>query len=353
VLGRLGAVSFRCLENLALEPVAGTNVIVGDNGAGKTSLLEAIYLLGRGRSFRTANLNTVVRNGQKALAVRGTVEAAERSRSLSLKWVQGRVSAEVDGRAVDGLVELARQFPVEIIDTQVQEIVRGGPGERRRYLDWGVFHVEHSFLDAWRRYSRALKQRNAALRANTADAGLAVWEAELAASGVLLNGARQRYVAALSADLSDVLEDLVGAEVTLHYQRGWADGSELADALARGRDRDMQRGYTGVGPHRADIDIRFDGRPARDHCSGGQQKLIASGLVLAQVRIVGETLGASPVLLIDDPGAEVADSRLDRLMGWVDSLCEQRFVTGLDTDVLGDSADALFHVEHGHVTRVK
>jgi DNA replication and repair protein RecF len=354
VLERLGAVGFRCLKDLALEASAGTNVIVGDNGAGKTSLLEAIYLLGRGRSFRSPALANLVTTGQSALAVSGRVRTADnRTRTLSLRWSGGGTAGTIDHRSADGLAELARVFPVEIIDTRVQELVRGSPGERRRFLDWGVFHVEQPFLAAWRRFSRALRQRNAALRQDPSARLARPWDGELAQSGTEIDAARRAYVQQLSDGLQDVVEDLLGGTVGVRYLRGWPSDLSLAEALARSGDRDGQRGQTSVGPHRADLEIRFDGQPAREHASGGQQKLIACALVLGQVRLVAETLGHSPVLLIDDPGAEVADRRLDRLMGWVESLCEQRFVTGLSTAVLGGGADAVFHVEHGTVTRVK
>ncbi len=354
MLERIAGVQFRCLQDYALEFPPGISLFAGDNGAGKTSILESIYLLGRGRSFRTANLAHVATTGTQAFSLRGQVYPEDGAmRRLALRWVEGRCTGQVDGRAADGLTELARLFPVEIIDTQVQEIVRGGPGERRRFMDWGVFHVEHAFLTAWRRYQRALKQRNAALRAGARAAVLAPWEDELVEQGEVLDGARRRYASQLAEGLQDVGEDLVEAGISISYHQGWAEALSLAEALARSRERDLQRGVTGVGPHRADLEIRLGSRGAREHASGGQQKLIACALVLAQVRLVGETLGESPLLLIDDPGAEIADTRLDRLMGWVEGLCGQVFVTGLSAEVLGGGADALFHVEQGRVTRVK
>ncbi|MEO0423766.1 MAG: DNA replication/repair protein RecF [Pseudomonadota bacterium] len=354
MLERLGGVHFRCLRDLKLEFSPGTNVLYGDNGAGKTSVLEAIYLLGRARSFRASSLDHLVTKDTQGLAVRGSVlDGDGGERQLGLKWVDGRTVGQVDGREADGLTELARLFPVEIIDTQVQELVRGGPGVRRRFLDWGVFHVKHTFLDAWRRYQRALRQRNAGLKEGASSDVLAPWEAEMALHGAVLSEARHQYVTELGEGLDDVVADLLGLPIKLQYQQGWASAMSLDEALLRAQERDRARGTTGVGPHRADLEIQVDGQVARDHASGGQQKLVACALVLGQVRLVGETLGAPPVLLIDDPGAEVADARLDRLLEWTLSLCEQRFVTGLSRGVIDTAAEAVFHVEHGRVTRVK
>ena len=354
MLERLGGVHFRCLRDFQLEFSPGTNVLFGDNGAGKTSVLEAIYLLGRARSFRSSTLTHLVTTGEQDLAVNGKVlDADGHERQLGLKWVGGRSGGSVDGRDADGLTELARLFPVEIIDTQVQELVRGGPGVRRRFLDWGVFHVKHTFLDAWRRYQRALRQRNAGLKDGAAPAALAPWEAEMSLHGAILSEARAQYVDELKEGLDDVVQDLLGLPTVLQYSRGWPSSMSLEEALARAQERDRARGITSVGPHRADLDISVAGQVARDHASGGQQKLVACALVLGQVRLVGETLGAPPILLIDDPGAEVADSRLDRLLEWTLSLCEQRFVTGLARSVIDSGAESVFHVEQGHVTRVK
>ncbi|MEM9384079.1 MAG: DNA replication/repair protein RecF [Pseudomonadota bacterium] len=354
MLERLGGVHFRCLRDLKLDFSPGTNVLYGDNGAGKTSVLEAIYLLGRARSFRSSSLNHLVTKEHTGLAVRGTLIAGDGAqRQLGVKWLDGRTLGQVDGRDADGLTELARLFPVEIIDTQVQELVRGGPGVRRRFLDWGVFHVKHPFLDAWRRYQRALRQRNAGLKEGVAGTVLSAWEAEMALHGTLLSEARRQYVAELSEGLDDVVADLLGLPINLQYMQGWSSAMSLEEALLRSQERDRARGMTGVGPHRADLEIQVDDQLARDHASGGQQKLVACALVLGQVRLVGETLGSPPVLLIDDPGAEVTDSRLNRLLDWTLLLCEQRFVTGLSRGVIDTAAEAVFHVEHGRVTRVK
>ncbi|MEO1077660.1 MAG: DNA replication/repair protein RecF, partial [Bacteroidota bacterium] len=354
MLERIGGVQFRCLRDFQLEFPPGTSVFVGDNGAGKTSVLESVYLLGRARSFRASNLQTIVHTGDEGFSVSGRVEDGDgQSRELALKWVGGKSTGRVDGRDADGLTELARLFPVEVIDTQVQELIREGPSARRRFLDWGVFHVKHAFMDAWRRYQKALRQRNAALKDQADLSVLRAWEAEMGHHGQVLHEARQQYVTELTEGLEDVGADLLGLPISLAYQRGWSSGLSLQEALDRSRERDLLRGTSSAGPHRADLEIRVDGQLARDHASGGQQKLASCALVLGQVRLVGETLGRSPVLLIDDPGAEVADSRLDRLLDWSLSLCEQRFVTGLARGVIDRDADAVFHVEQGCVTRVK
>jgi DNA replication and repair protein RecF len=263
VLERIGAVDVRCLIDFSLEPASGTNLLVGDNGAGKTSVLESMFLLGRGRSFRAANLASVASTGKTAFAIRGRVSSEEqqRVRTVGLKWTQGRTTGQIDSRDAESLAELARAFPVEVIDTQVQEIVRGGPGQRRRYLDWGVFHVEHVFIDAWRRYSRALKQRNAALRQPSGISMAKAWEEELSVSGTLLNEARSRYVERLVEDVGDVVEDLLGAPISVTYAKGWPEAMTLAEALDRGRERDAQRGATSVGPHRADLEICWTDSP--------------------------------------------------------------------------------------------
>jgi DNA replication and repair protein RecF len=155
---------FRCVARAELELDSRCNLISGANASGKTSLLEAIFVLGRGRSFRTARTEILIRNGAEAFTLAGKVAGAGRIRPLGMRLGRDGMEARVSGRPVSGLAELATVLPAQAIDPEVHRLVEGGPQERRRFVDWGVFHVEPSFVDHWRRYQRALRQRNAALR---------------------------------------------------------------------------------------------------------------------------------------------------------------------------------------------
>ena len=183
ILESLGVEDFRCVEKAELALHPRCNLISGENASGKTSLLEAMFFLGRGRSFRTAQADPLVRSGSDGFRLVGRVETSGRSQPLGMRYSRTGIEARHAGRPVSGLAELATVLPAQAIDPEVHRLVEGGPLERRRYVDWGVFHVEPSFISQWRRYQRALKQRNAAFRAEQPESVVRAWDHELAESG--------------------------------------------------------------------------------------------------------------------------------------------------------------------------
>lgn len=345
---------FRCIEQADLEPDPAFNLIVGENASGKTSLLEAIFFLGRGRSFRSSVNARLTREGQAGFVVSGRTGSETRSHRLGVALDADGLRIRVDGRDAEGLSELAERLPVQIIDPEIHRLVAEGPEWRRRYLDWGVFHVEHRFMPAWRSYRRALRQRNAALRQRAPDAALAGFEQALAEHGSAMETIRRRYLAGLQAGVGAVAERLLGLEVTLEYQPGWK-GQDLAEVLAAGRDRDREQQFTLPGPHRADVAIRVADRRARERVSRGQEKLLGAALVLAQLQHLseaGDSDRESPVLLLDDPAAELDGERLSRFMGEVVTARAQLFITTLDADAVPTpESAAMFHVEQGAFSR--
>ncbi len=354
-LERLGIEDFRCVERAELQLNGRCNVISGQNASGKTSLLEAIFFLGRGRSFRTPRKDSLVRRGEEAFQLTGRVAGGGHSQPIGMRVGGEGIEARFGGRPVSGLAELATILPVQAIDPEVHRLVEGGPQERRRYLDWGVFHVEPKFVGHWRRYQRALRQRNAALRSGQPPAVIRAWDPELIEAGELVADQRSRYVMELQPAVADVGQRLLGAPVELQLNRGWAPERSLQEALEASWSRDVERGQTHAGPHRADLAVRFEGLMARDRVSRGQQKLAASSLLLGQLKCDAE-LGSSVVgLLVDDPAAELDSGNLERLLDEIVRLPAQLFITALDpqNEALQRLPPAArFHVEHGSVTRL-
>jgi DNA replication and repair protein RecF len=348
-LAELRLEDLRCLPRAQLTLHPRLNLITGANGAGKTSLLEAIYLLGRGRSFRTRHTEHLIRHTAPELRVFGRIElTAELSHSIGLSCHrQQGLQARIDGRDVDSLAELSELFPVQVIDPGIHRLVDEGPVQRRRWLDWAVFHVEPDFVRHWQGYSRALKQRNAALRSG-ADPNL--WTGELVRWGDILTAARSRLVDALQPYWSAALRDLDALPVTLGYFQGWSREQPLASALTAHIIRDRERGSTGYGPHRFDVLLRLEGRPARDLVSRGQQKLIGAAMALTMSRYVTQAAGRAPTLLLDDPAAELDRPHTEALLKAVGSLGGQLVVTALraEDSALG-TPDRVFHVEHNEV----
>lgn len=342
------------MEAAEIEFDAGNNLIFGQNASGKTSILEAIAYLGRGRSFRGASTREVVRHGQDNFVLFGRASQGERSLSLGVRNGSAGLEVHTDGEKRGSASVLAESLPLQIIDPDVHQLIAGGPEDRRRYVDWLAFHVEHGFLDLWRRYRRALKQRNAALRGCVDAAGLAGWNRELADLGVLVNAARERVLDITRPFLQELGDALLGCCINFNYKRGWVEDRSLEEALAASVERDRQVGTTHAGPHRADVKLKLDERQARRFVSRGQQKLLACALILAATEVVQIHLERPLLLLLDDPAAELDGDSLGRLMSCVGNLGCQVIATTLEADRdLFDAPPRLFHVEHGVVGKAK
>jgi DNA replication and repair protein RecF len=340
---------FRCITAATLAFDPHYNLVVGANASGKTSLLEAIYFLGRGRSFRTRRLDRVIQHSTTDFLAVGRVVNGGVHTMLGVRGTRGSTEIRVSGATAGSAAELALHFPPQVIDPDVHKLLEEGPTRRRRFLDWGVFHVEPFFMDTWQRYHRALRQRTAVLR--LADkATLQGWNQELALSGELLADRRAAYLQQLAPPLAAIGQQLLGMKVELSHQRGWANSASYADALADGQARDDRYGITHLGPHRADIAIRVDGLSAKERVSRGQQKLLAAGLILAQVALQETYTPGRTALLLDDPAAELDPENLERLVAVVRQLPVQLFVTSLRKDLPGFGVPgATFHVEQGGI----
>lgn len=346
------ASNFRCLADAELEPDAKFNLIYGDNASGKTSLLEAIAYLGRGKSFRGAATQKLIRHGGSDFVLFGQVAIGKARHRLGVRNGADGLEMRVDGDRGGGAADLARVLPLQIIDPEIHRLVAGGPDERRRYLDWMVFHVEQSYVTIWRRFRRALKQRNAALRKGALATELDVWDAELAELGAGVDEARGRVFARALPDLRRVASELLGSKVDFEYRRGWPEETSLAAVLESGRERDRQIGSTQSGPQRADLLLSYDKRQARRLVSRGQQKLLACGMVLAATEVAQTALGQPLLLLLDDPSAELDKNSLGRLMERVVNLDCQVIATALERQTeLFPQTPATFHVEQGRLKK--
>jgi DNA replication and repair protein RecF len=327
-LGRVQVTDFRSLHSaiLQLDPVF--TLITGPNASGKTSVLESIYLLGRGRSFRTRRLDHLIRHGAERFVVFGEVDAGVRRIPVGVEGSADGIRAKIAGERPASLAELAVALPVQIIDPEIHRLIEEGPSQRRRFLDWGVFHVEQSFVSDWQRYQQVLRQRNAALKARQPRSVVSVWDADLIRYGLRLTEARRRYVELLLAAAEPIAQQLLGLSLELSYRAGWAKDKVLPEALDLSWSHDQEAGATQVGPHRAELAIRLNGSPVKDRISRGQQKLLAASLLIGQVKLF-PVEGVQPTLLLDDPAAELDDQRLAGLIREVSNQPVQLIVTTL------------------------
>jgi DNA replication and repair protein RecF len=347
------AQDFRCLAKIELQADPAFNLIYGANASGKTSILEALAYLGRGKSFRGAQTSNLVRHGEREFVLFGRVDDSGRGSNVGVRNSADGLEVRIDGESGGGAAELAAALPLQIIDPDVHDLVAGAPDQRRRYLDWIAFHVEHGYLGAWRRFRRALKQRNAALRSGQAGATIRGWNVEFAELAAQIDIGRRYALEVASEALEEAGQGLLGSDVRFEYRPGWKEGSELLEALEAGLDRDLQHGSTQSGPHRADLKLVYDERQARKLVSRGQQKLLACAMILAATETAQAALEKPLLLLLDDPAAELDDDSLVRLMGRVTSLGSQVIATSLQPDsTIFGGRGAVFHVEQGALARV-
>jgi DNA replication and repair protein RecF len=358
---RLEIANLRRFEQVALAPAPGVNLIVGPNGAGKTSVLEALHLMAYGRSFRGRVHEGLVRSGCAALEIflewsegngagPGAVVHKAGLRHSGQGW-EGRL----DGADLRHLGELCAALAVVTIEPGSHALVMGGAELRRRFVDWGLFHVEPGFLPLWRRYARALKQRNALLKRGLRDPQLDAWEQELVAAGEPLTSHRHHYLEQLQPDLQQVLADLLPAAggSRLEFQPGWRrEELNLGDALLLSRERDFAVGHTTVGPHRADWRIDHAAIPGRTALSRGQAKLTALSALLAQAYCHARIGGDWPVIALDDLASELDQAHLRRVLERVLATGAQVFLTGTESPpILRDlqARPKVFHVEQGRL----
>ncbi len=355
MLKSLSIQDFRCIAKADLELSPTLNLISGPNASGKTSLLEALFFLGRARSFRTARVGPLIRDGASELMVVAQLERDGKPTPLGVRRGRQHAEMRLAGEPLKSLAELAQAFPVQILDPTVHGLLDDGPRERRRFLDWGVFHVEHGFQQAWQRYSRALRQRNILLRQQAQAKELVPWEGELAEAGTRMDELRRHYLSLISPILEASSQKILETpeNVSVEYQPGWTRDMTLEAALVQSRERDRAAGSTQVGPHRADILIKLGGHRAQDRVSRGQQKVLAGVLVLTQLAEYRRHSGKRAVLLADDLSAELDPAHLERFLSLAREGDNQLFITAIRPETLPDNLvqnARVFHVERGAVT---
>jgi DNA replication and repair protein RecF len=349
-LTRLTLRHVRNIEAAEIEPDTGLNLIVGGNGAGKSSLIEAIYFLSRAKSYRPSGRQGLIREGAEAARIIGHVLSAEGNTVvLGAEKQRNALTLRIAGRPATGVAELTTCLPVQLLHPQSHDLLEGGPRTRRRYLDWGVFHVEHTFFPAWRRFQRALRQRNQALRNRSAHAVLVSWDQELDVHAQILHTCRARYAEQLGAVLPESCATLLPSfKPELRYQPGWDVGHPYHEQLAAEIRDDLRYGQTRSGPQRADIALRIRGRPAHELLSRGEQKLLVAAMVFTQATLFRELTGRASVLLVDDLAAELDHVHRARLLESICAMQAQSFVTTTERESLGKLPMArLFHVEQG------
>lgn len=357
-LTRLHVHQVRNLNEVVLGCHPRFNLFLGQNGSGKTSLLEAIHLLALGRSFRSRHHHTIINHGHQQLACFGEmIDAQDAKTSMGIeKNRQGEVKCKLLGQNCDKLSRFALTLPLQLLTPETFKLLVDGPQERRRFLDWGVFHVEHSFTVLCQRYQRLLKQRNAALKQFSRSSSLQAWEKELIEVGEKITNHRKQYLVGLLPFINEAREYLLPAfNIQINYEQGWQPNLSLEAALQGALSQDQRFGYTSVGPHRAELAITLDAHDAHQVLSRGQQKLLICALHLAQAKQLHACTGKKCLFLIDDLASELDEVNRKQLIAALAKAGHQLFLTGTEEapwrGISEQYEGQMFHVEHGCITQ--
>jgi DNA replication and repair protein RecF len=352
-LNRLTVKNLRNIRHVDINLGPGVNLVWGANGSGKTSLLEAIYYLGSSRTFRGVRIEPVIKRDADITTVFGVVDSSEGTRRIGVqRGRDGSKDIKINGEVVRRASELAQALPVLVLGPETVDLLLGSPGGRRRFLNWGLFHVEHGFLPEWETAVRCLKQRNSLLRARGSVQELGVWSARLVKASEALDGYRSRYFEVYRKLFQEGCENLSRLDdVECIYNRGWDASRSLTEVLASQEEGDRKRGFTLSGFQKADLEVRVAGQNAVTVCSRGELKVLAWAMVLSQGKMSWQRRQQTLVYLVDDLCAELdAESRISVCQELVKS-GGQVIATGIDLKQLLASwvgtDTKVFHVEHG------
>ena len=356
LLNKLNIHNLRNITDASILLATRYNFFYGNNGSGKTSILEAIYLLANGKSFRSHLKKHIIAHQQQELTIFAEAQLNQEEKNTKFgftKGVSSKAALKIEGEYCRSLTKAAKLLPVLRIDPTSYGLLEQGPKERRHYLDWGVFHVEPTFGEIATNFQRCLKQRNAALKRRRSRAECQTWDIELSALADQLTTLRTHHFQQLRPSFGQLLAKLaLNLSIDSQYYRGWQAGLSLQQALEINFEKDFSVGYTSVGPQKADIRYTINSIPAEDVLSRGQMKLVVSAMQFSQGILYAAHTKNSAIYLIDDLASELDDQNRGKLFGILNDINGQFLITATNKAVfssLSTTNKAVFHVEQGTV----
>jgi DNA replication and repair protein RecF len=341
--------NLRVIRRARIDPGPHVNFLIGGNGAGKTSFLEAIFLLARGRTFRSSRCGALLTTKMQKLSLKGHVEGENICGAVELVFVEGRKQLFVNGRQVQRMRDLRDRIHVRVIAENSQRLLEGEPAIRRLFLDWNLFHVEHNYSNLHSSFRRTLDQRNAWLRKG--GGGLRVWDDAYIDLSEKLTAVRERYTEELSEELAKLHGEQRNFPIlSARLSKGWPPELALGDALSSSLFHDVRRGFTRFGPARADLRVSVGGSPGIG--SRGQVKISVCLLQLAAQRVQQARSGRACVWLLDDLAAELDNYAFMEIFNAFVGADAQIFLSArqklaIEESIIGRDHCRVFHVEHG------
>lgn len=344
-LDHLSIEGFRNLAQLAIDPAPTFNVFAGDNGQGKTNLIEAIYVIGRLRSFRSARLAQLIAHGGEQAFVRARVAWPGITSRVDIQLTPKGKRVRVDDKGIARIGDHCSRFRMVLFTPSDVDLPRGSPSERRRFLDRAIFNRSPGYLSDAQQLDDVLKRRNALLRTAREPVDpllLRGYDEQLAAAGARVACRRRDFVLSMRPRFREIFREILGdvLEGDLRYRStvpGVSDGAPLERVqerylarLGACRGQDQARRYTTVGPQRDDVEMLLADRPLKEHASQGQHRLFVLALKITEIETLRELEGARPVLLLDDIGSELDERRNGLLFDYLSRVRGQVFLTTTD-----------------------
>jgi len=354
---KLDIYAVRNIQQESITPSPAINFIVGENASGKSSLIEAIFILGRAKSFRCSTIKSVINFTQNHLVVSALILQTNGSHQhLGIQLDGKNIEIRISQQAKQKRSDLAYALPLQLIHPKSYELLDAGSQIRREFLDWGVFNDDENFLFAWRKFKKVLTQRNALLKTRRLEQ-INVWDKELVYYGTIVNSYRKQYLEKFKPVFIQIISKfLILDGIDLRLVSGWDPAKEFSQVLIEDQDKDLRYGFTHSGPHRGDFQLLVTNRLAKDFVSRGQLKLLVMSLKLAQVQLLANEQSQTGCILIDDFAAELDVINRAKLLSYLSDMDCQVFITASEKIDFGDLSQIknykMFHVEHGNIKPV-
>lgn len=347
--------NFRNLATKTLKFHPKINYITGKNGAGKTSLIESIYFLSRGKSFRENKINYLLRKDSDFFQIIGNIDRQNQIHIVGIEKTNKNQILRHNGENISSFNKLTKLFPLDIINSDRFALIDQSPEYRRKYLNYGLFYYDNNFISAWQSYQKALKNRNAALKNKWAIEYVSPFHNILEQSANAICQLIQEYLPKLT-DKINYFHHQLGkfAPITLEFKKGWSNNQSLAEILNQNYQKDLQTKQTSQGIHRSDLRFYTEQGDVAHWFSRGEQKTLITALILAQNQLIADKIQINPLIFIDDITAELDIDRQKQLLQFLMQGKNQLFISQINGKniIKTDQNYRHFHIYKGKIRQI-